>query len=162
MARPRNAPEIQEASGAYVKDPQRRPKDIPVYIPGAPDMPPNVADDPLAAWFWNWACTVHGESGVLTTAMLPYLTFMALDWARCMWLYEHTKEGNVSTIGATGGPITSPEAAQLHLYANRLVKLIIEGGLTPASRSKVMTVGGKKEAEPLAEMLARRMRPTPN
>lgn len=162
MVRPRMAPEVLEASGAYAKNPNRRPKDFPVYIPGAPEIPDIVAANPQAVWYWNWCCTVLDEAGVLTTACLPLLTIHALDWAQLMWLYEQTKEGNVATIGATGGPITSPEASQLHLHANRFLKELGEFGLTPASKSKVVAAGGKKDVDPLAEMLARRMRPLPN
>jgi phage terminase small subunit len=162
MARPRKDPAVLEASGAYVKDPQRRPKDMPQYIPGAPDMPDIVAANAQAVWYWNWCCQVLSEAGVLTTACAPLLTIHALDWAQLMWLYEQTKEGNVATIGATGGPITSPEASQLHLHANRFLKELTEFGLTPASKSKVSTAGGTKEVNPLAEMLARRMGPRTN
>jgi hypothetical protein len=162
MARPRQDPAVLEAAGAYKNHPSRRPKDMPQYIPGAPDMPEIVESNPQAVWYWNWCCSVLSEAGVLTTACLPLLTIHALDWAQLMWLYEQTKEGNVATIGATGGPITSPEASQLHLHANRFLKELTEFGLTPASKTKVVAAGGKKEVDPLAEMLARRMRPMPN
>lgn len=162
MARPRLDPAVLEASGAYAKNPNRRPKDAPLYIPGAPEMPAVVAENPQAVWYWNWCCSILSEAGVLTTACLPLLTIHSLDWAQLMWLYEHTKEGNVATIGATGGPITSPEASQLHMHANRFLKELTEFGLTPASKTKVVAADGKKEAEPLAEMLARRMGPRSN
>jgi phage terminase small subunit len=162
MARPRQDPAVLEASGAYAKNPNRRPKDMPVFVAGAPEMPKIVAEDSQARWYWNWCCQVLSEAGVLTTACAPLLTIHALDWAQLMWLYEHTKEGNVRTIGATGGPITTPEASQLHLHANRFLKELTEFGLTPASKTKVIAAGGKKDADPLAEMLARRMRPLPN
>lgn len=161
MAKPL-APEIHEASGAYVKNPQRRPKNLPAYVPGAPDMPPIVAENEQAAWYWNWCCRVLSEAGVLNTACLPLLTVHALDWAQAMWLYEHTKDGNVATIGATGGPITSPEAAQLHQYANRILKELTEFGLTPASKSKVIATKKEGEEDPFAEMLKRRMGVSPN
>lgn len=151
-----------EASGAYAKNPNRRPKDLPQFVPGAPDMPEIVANDSNASWYWNWCCQVLSEAGVLTTACAPLLTIHALDWAQLMWLYEITKDGNVGTIGATGGPITSPEASQLHLHANRFLKELTEFGLTPASKSKIVATAAKKESDPFAEMLARRMRPTPN
>lgn len=162
MARPRQDPAVLEASGAYAKNPNRRPKDMPQFIPGAPDMPSIVEASEQASWYWNWCCQVLSEAGVLTTACAPLLTIHALDWAQLMWLYEQTKEGNVATIGATGGPITSPEASQLHLHANRFLKELTEFGLTPASKSKIVATAAKKESDPFAEMLARRMRPNPN
>ena len=157
MARPALAPEIHEASGAYVKDPQRRPKDIPKYIPGAPEMPAIVAENEQASWYWNWCCKVLDEAGVLTTACLPLLTVHSLDWAQCMWLYSQTKEGNVCTLGAAGQPVISPEAAQLHQFANRILKELNEFGLTPASKSKVIATKKEGVEDPFAEMLKRRM-----
>lgn len=162
MGRPRQDPAVLEAAGAYKNHPSRRPKDMPQFIPGAPDMPSIVESSEQASWYWNWCCQVLSEAGVLTTACAPLLTIHALDWAQLMWLYEQTKEGNVATIGATGGPITSPEASQLHLHANRFLKELTEFGLTPASKSKIVATAAKKESDPFAEMLARRMRPTPN
>ena len=162
MGRPRQDPAVLEAAGAYKNHPNRRPKDMPQFIPGAPDMPSIVESSEQAAWYWNWCCQVLSEAGVLTTACAPLLTIHALDWAQLMWLYEQTKEGNVATIGATGGPITSPEASQLHLHANRFLKELTEFGLTPASKSKIVATAAKKESDPFADMLARRMRPNPN
>lgn len=162
MARPRKDPAVLEASGAYVKDPQRRPKDMPKYVQGVPDMPDIVAENANATWYWNWCCTILGEAGVLTTACAPLLTMHALDWAQLMCLYSECKEGNVATVGATGGPITKPEATQLHMHANRFLKELTEFGLTPASKSKIVAVGGKKESDPFTDMLLRRMGPKPN
>ena len=162
MARPRTDPAILEASGAYAKNPNRRPVDMPVYIPGAPEMPPIVAENEQAVWYWNWCCSVLSEAGVLTTACLPLLTIHALDWAQMMWLFSHVQDGNVSVHTPAGGETTSPEAKQLHAHCNRFLKELSEFGLTPASKSKIIAAGGKKEADPLAEMLARRMRPSPN
>jgi phage terminase small subunit len=135
---------------------------MPQYIPGAPEMPSIVAENEQAKWYWNWCCKVLDDAGVLTTACLPLLTLHALDWAQLMWLYEATKDGNIATIGATGGPITSPEATQLHAHANRFIKELSELGLTPASKSKIISAGKKKEPDSFAEMLARRMGPKAN
>jgi len=162
MARPRKDPAILEASGAYAKNPNRRPKDMPQYVVGAPDMPSIVSENEHATWYWNWCCQVLGDAGVLTTACAPLLTMHALDWAQLMWLYEECKEGQVATIGATGGPIAKPEAAQLHMHANRFLKELTEFGLTPASKSKIVAASPKKETDPFVEFLARRMAPKAN
>jgi phage terminase small subunit len=158
MARPRTDPAILEASGAYVKNPNRKPVDMPKYIPGAPEMPAIVAENKQAAWYWNWCCKILDDAGVLNTAYLPILTVHALDWAELMWLYSETKDGNVTNCEGK----VSPEAAQLHQYANRFLKELTEFGLTPASKSKIIAAGGKKEPDSFAEMLARRMGPKPN
>lgn len=162
MARPRTDPAILEASGAYAKNPNRRPVDMPKYIPGAPEMPTIVAENEQAAWYWNWCCNVLEEAGVLNTACMPLLTIHSLDWAQCMWLYEATKEGNVEVKGVGGGPISSPLATQLHSFATRILRELNELGLTPASKAKVVTTGGKKEPDSFAELLARRMGPKAN
>ena len=135
MGRPRQDPAVLEAAGAYKNHPSRRPMDVPQYIPGAPEMPAIVAANEQAVWYWNWCCSVLSEVGVLTTACLPLLTIHALDWAQLMRLYEQTKDGNVATIGSTGSAVTSPQASQLHLHANRFLKELTEFGLTPASKT---------------------------
>lgn len=162
MARPRQDPATHEASGAYAKNPNRRPKDMPIFIEGAPDMPPIVEENEHASWYWDWCCKVLSEAGILTTACAPLLTIHALDWAQLMFLYDYTKNGNVSSIGSSGTSVTSPEASQLHHHATRFLKELTEFGLTPASKSKIVATAAKKESDPFADMLARRMRANPN
>lgn len=158
MARPRTDPAILEASGAYAKNPNRKPVDMPKYIQGAPEMPSVVSENEQAAWYWNWCCQILGDAGVLNTACLPLLTIHALDWAQLMWLFTETKDGNIATPEGK----VSPEAAQLHQHANRFLKELSEFGLTPASKSKIIAVAGKKEPDSFAELLARRMGPKQN
>ena len=161
MGRPPIAPEIHEASGAYAKNPQRRPKDMPKFIPGAPEMPPCVEADVEAAWYWNWICEILDEAGVLTTSCFPLLTIHVAKWPQILHLVELTKDGNVVSHGAKGKSI-SPEAAMLNQLYALFLKELNEFGLTPASKAKVTSSGGKKDEDPFAAMLTRRMRPTPN
>ena len=158
MGRPRIDPAILEASGSYEKNPGRRPKDMPIFIPGAPPMPAIVAENEQAAWYWNWLCEVLSEANVLTTACMPLLTIHSLDWAQLMWLYSETKDGKVRTVEGK----VSPEAAQLHQHANRFLKELSELGLTPASKSRIIAGKLKVEPDSLSEMLARRMGPRVN
>ena len=160
MAPPRKDPKILEASGAYAKNPNRRPVDMPKYIPGAPDMPPIVAENEQAKWYWNWCCQVLDDAGVLTTACLPLLTMHALDWAAAMRLFAATKN-NVSAKSANGNLVSSPEAKQLHAFVNRLLKELAEFGLTPASKSRIVAAG-KQKPDSFSELLARRMAPKAN
>lgn len=162
MGRPRIDPAILEASGAYANHPNRRPVNMPKYVVGSPAMPSIVAENEQAKWYWNWCCQVLSEAGVLTTACLPLLTIHCLDWAQMMWLFSETRDGNVSTVGASGSLVSSPAATQLHQHANRFLKELAEFGLTPASKSRIIAGGSKAEADPLAEMLLRRMAPRQN
>jgi len=157
MGRKSLDPAIHEASGAYAKNPQRRPKEAPKFVPGAPDVPHDIVADEHAYWYWNWCCEVLSDSGILTKALLPFLVIQCKDWSQLMWLYEATKEGNVSTMTSKGSLATSPEASQLNQYANRFLKELSESGLTPASKSKIISSGKSRDEDPFAEMLQRRM-----
>ena len=145
MARPRKDPAVLEASGAYAKNPNRRPKDMPAYIPGAPEMPEIVSENDQASRQWNHCCSVLGDANVLTTAYCTLLTVHSMDYARYALLI-----------------VSDPESPEVNLIVNRILKQIAEMGMTPASKTKVTAVVGKKEPDSFAEMLARRMGPKAN
>ena len=71
-------------------------------------------------------------------------------------LSDFVKVGNFSKVYDKGNSSQSPEAQQVHKYAEKLIKLMAELGLTPSSRSR-LRVEGKQEEDPFAEFLKRRM-----
>ena len=82
---------------------------------------------------------------ILTQADQSVLALYCSTYAQWRWLAEYVKEGNVREISEKGGVTTSPEAQQVHKYADRLVKLMAELGLTPSARSRIRVVGDEPQ-----------------
>ena len=66
--------EVQEASGAFVKDPQRRPSSIVKADKEAPRMPKVIKNDKVASEVWDETCEVLRESGILSKTDTHLLT----------------------------------------------------------------------------------------
>jgi P27 family predicted phage terminase small subunit len=152
--RKRKPTATKEASGAYRKNPQRRPKKEPKPILGMPDCPDWVRNEDLAYEEWQRICTVLQSENRLNINDSAVIAMTANTFARWRELDMVVAGGNVGDIGTKGSPITRPEAAQTHKYADRYLKLITELGITPASRSKVETLKEEKEVSGFGELLA--------
>ena len=142
----------KEASGAFVKDPQRRNHDEPTPIVGRPPMPASVEEDQVAKDCWNRVCDELQAMRVLTRADVFLLEQYATNYSQWRWLSQMVREGNCRDIGNKGNVVTSPEAQQVHKYADRLLKILVELGLTPSARTKIKVVTAKDD-DPFSEWL---------
>lgn len=146
----------KEASGAFEKDPQRRNDSEPIAKRGFPDVPVSIAGDELAVECWNRICGTLDDMGILTVSDFSVLEVYCQTYSQWRFLNDYVKNGNVREVSSKGDARTSPEAVQVHKYADRLVKLMAELGLTPSSRSRIHAPG-KEEEDPFAEFLKKRM-----
>ena len=146
----------KEASGAYTKDPQRRNQSEPTATVGFPDVPPSVASDSVARECWDRTTKTLDDMGILTVADYAILEAYCSSYSQWKWLSEVVREGNCATITGSGSLVSSPESQQVHKYADRMIKLLVELGLTPSARSR-LHVAKKEDADPFVEFLNRRM-----
>ena len=144
--KPKPSP-VKKASGAYRKNPKRENKREPKPPEGWPDCPDFVKAEPIAHEHWRWICRQLEEMKILTKADFSMVALAANTYARWRELDVMVAGGNVGDIGSKGTPVTRPEAAQVHNYADRYLKLIAEVGLTPSSRSRMQTTEQKDEGE---------------
>lgn len=143
---------IKEASGAFVKDPQRRNKHEPEAKRGWPVAPKHVTSDPVANECWINVCTTLDELAILTTADQSLMALYCSTYSQWLWLAEMVKDGNCTTLNSNGNAAVSPEAQQVHKYADRLLKMMSELGLTPSSRSR-LHVKKEEETDPFTEWM---------
>lgn len=143
---------LKEASGAFKKDPQRRNLDEPTPVVGRPPMPAPIAEDEIARDCWNRVCDELQSMRVLTKADYAILEIYCMDYSQYRWLSQLVRDGSVREIGAKGTVVTSPEAQQVHKYADRMLKALAELGLTPSARTKIKVVTSKDD-DPFSEWL---------
>ena len=153
--RPRKPTAEKEATGAFKKNPQRRPVDEPSPERGRPDVPDSVAGDAIALATWNEACDILDRMEVLTLEHSKVIEQYATTVSQWRKYYDHIVEHGVSAISGKGAIITSPEAHQYNKLADRILKILPELGFTPASRSKLKAIKVDKEENPMGSLLSR-------
>lgn len=152
-----NAPEIQEQSGAYKKDPQRRNKQAPVMNYSPPPAPESVEDDDVAKAKWDHVCKLLADMGVLATADSDLLEAYCITYSRYRYALQRVLDKGNTVTNAKGGVSRNPECVEMHKSMDRMAKLLSEMGLTPAARARVKSGNNEDNEEDPFEMLARRM-----
>ena len=143
---------ISEASGAFDKNPSRRPKNIingDKRLPLAPDF---VIADETAHNVWNETVDVLKDCGILsktdTHLLTAYVTTYS-EWIKC---YKH-----VSVHGHKDeNDKTSPESVALFKLSASHQKLLAELGLSPSSRARLSvttSTDAKEETTSLASII---------
>lgn len=143
---------VKDASGAHRKNPKRRNNEEPRPPEGRPSCPDWIKTDKTAKAHWDWLCDTLDEMNILSKADFAVVALTANTYARWRELDKVVKNGNVS---AASGRTSTPQAQNVHKYAERYIKLISELGLTPSSRSRIK-VAKKDEGESgFSELLSR-------
>lgn len=148
------ASEVKERSGAYKKDPQRRNKKEPKPKAGIPEASEVVKADDIAGPYWIKICNTLDELGTLATCDYSLLEQFVLNYSQWIRLHKLTANANITTINVQGNVVATPEAIQVHKYADRHLKMLAELGLTPSSRSRLQVVK-EEEEDAFGEYLAR-------
>lgn len=135
--------EVQEASGAFIKNPQTRPTKIIKADPRLPDAPDFIEADKTAKAVWDETVDILKDCGILsktdTHLLASYCTTYA-EWLKC---YKHVSaNGHTDESGKT-----STESITFHKLADRHHKLIAELGLSPSSRARLSTTDTKDQKE---------------
>jgi P27 family predicted phage terminase small subunit len=137
----------KEASGAFIKDPQRRNADEPKPKLGRPRIPDAVEADPTAKSRWHWVCDQLESMNLLAVTDQGLIAGYCLDYSMMLALWDTIKGGNVSDMDEKGRTKLKPEANQFHTYSDRILKREAELGLTPSSRSRLKAPQTEKEDE---------------
>ena len=125
--------EVQEASGAFRKDPQRRPTNIIKADDTAPEPPPVVSSDPIAMACWRETTEILASSGILSRTdqhLLCHYVIVYSEW--CKVASHVQKHGHEDENGKT-----SPQSVAFFKLSTEHNKLIGELGLSPSSRARL-------------------------
>jgi P27 family predicted phage terminase small subunit len=145
----------KEASGAFRKNPQRRNASEPTVQRGWPAKPETVETDDIASAQWDELCGTLDDMGILTVSDKSLLAMYCQTYAEYIRLHRHIRENGCVLVNVQGNETTSPQASQVHKYADRLIKLMAEMGLTPSSRSRIVAPKKDDDDDPMAELLTR-------
>jgi len=116
-----NLIEVNRASGAFEKNPQRENKHAPTAKKGYPNKPEHIAANEIASDYWDTTCYHLDEMKLLTesdgSAIEMFVEAMAVKQKLFL-------SGNVSA---------------LHKQGELCLRMAAELGLTPSSRSRMVT-----------------------
>lgn len=145
---------VKEASGAFVKDPQRRNEAEPQLDMKAPEQPESINGDQVAEKMWAHLVHILTEMRVITEADSQLMEAYCLTYSRIMEDEAAIRvEGNV--IETERGPKRNPRAVNLNANRAAQLKMLAEMGLTPSSRTRLKAVP-KEEEDIFATLLKQR------
>lgn len=152
------APEVHEMSGAYLKNPNRKNHNAPKLDPNEPAMPEYFDEDETLMWMQ--LCEDLKNSGLLSASFREIMVAYCAAYGG--WIKAKrsvAKSGMVLVTKDKDGTVQArrnPFSVELHKYRDEMTKLIPEFGLTPASRSKLVSMKEEEES-PFSEYLRGRM-----
>lgn len=116
----------------------------PQYELSTPTPPEELSAQALKEW--ERLCLMLAEAGVLTDADVPALQVYISHYDR--WLEaEKSIKREGSVIKTPFGPKTNPWLKISREATASMLKILVEFGMTPSSRTRIKT-GPKKELEP--------------
>ena len=133
-------------------NPGRRPinKGEPKAVPLDPTPPAWLQGEAIS--FWEELVSVLGPMGHLTEADRTNVTALAMALTQLKDAHDGIlKHGYV--MEGLHGPKTSPYVGILDKAQKQVKSLLCELGMTPASRTKVVSLTGTTQADPLTEFL---------
>lgn len=145
----------KEASGAFAKNPQRRNRDEPQATRGMPKKPAHVVDDEVASEQWDELCKTLDDMGIVTMADRSLLALYCSTYSQWHQLQTEVAENGCYVVNDKGNLSQSPQAIQVHRYADRLLRMMAELGLTPSSRSRIKAPKDDKSDSAFSELLTR-------
>jgi len=148
MGRKPLATEVKKQKGSFIVQPGRENKLEPKPPKGWPEKTELVLSDPLASQKWDETCQLLEKMMVLSKADRDLLELFCMNYSQYIALLRKVqKSGIVGEMLNHRGEVVlkrSPYQAELSRITDRQAKLLAEFGLTPSSRSRIVTVGDKK------------------
>ena len=150
--RKKRAIEVQEASGAFKANPERRPANPIKGDDRDPIAPSFIQTDDRAMSVWSETCDVLRAANILTrtdTHLLATYCSTYSEWSKLHTIIQ--KEGHSTPDGKT-----SPESVAYFKLSAQHLKLVSELGLSPSSRARLSVAkseGSKSEATSLASII---------
>lgn len=91
---------------------------------------------------------------VLTKADYWMLWFLVDDIVAMEKMKAYLDKNGPTITGSKGQVSTAPEAREIHKYKDRALKIAIECGLSPATRSKIIADTGEDPASGMDRLLS--------
>ena len=137
--RPKSNPTLLEASGAYEKNPSRRPDESIAIkaIVGRPDPSILVQADELTLSIFNETCDVLDSMSILNTSDRFLIEAYCLNARELFYLSKLIQDNGHGQLKEDGTRVTCPNVVSWHKSMGTHIKLMNELGLTPQARLRM-------------------------
>ncbi len=143
---------VLETRGAFKKNPQtRRPSEPQPF--GEPRKPDHVASDEVASDAWDRVSGLLSQMGVLSQSDEFALEQLSVAYSSWRAALERIRDGDQTESGKT---YSSASIRECREASDKIVRLLIECGLTPSSRTKVQVASENDATDWFTEALKRR------
>jgi P27 family predicted phage terminase small subunit len=126
------------------------PKNEPTPERGIPDAPAILSPEARAQW--DKVSTILDDANVLTVMDADALAIYCEAYARWVKATDDVHTFGMVIYTPNGYPVQSPWLSIANQAAAQMVKMLVEFGMTPASRSRV-TAHGDEGEDPMEAFL---------
>ncbi len=146
--RPKSNPKLLEASGAYVKNPDRRPDESTAIkaIVGRPEPSILVQADELTLSIFNETCDILDSMSILNTSDRFLIEAYCLNSRELFYLTKQIQDNGHGQLKDDGTRVTCPNVVSWHKCMGTHVKLMSELGLTPQARMRMVAPEAKNNS----------------
>lgn len=159
MGRKPQATEVKKQKGSFLTQPGRENKREPKPPKGWPEKTEMVLLDKRASAKWDEVCKLLASMNVLSKADRDLLELFCMNYSQYIALLKKVMEcGMVNqSVNTRGETVTKRSAYQAELgrIQDRQHKLLIEFGLTPSSRTKIVAISDMKSESPFDKWMER-------
>jgi P27 family predicted phage terminase small subunit len=141
--RPKIATEVHRAKGSYALNPQRENKNEPKPIREAPAKPETLMGDSVASDKWDSLCVILDQLGLIAQTDADLMELFCITFSQYRRLLKEVNENGFTETNQHGESKRSPIVIEYRNSVEVLRRLIPEFGLSPSSRSRLVSV--KKE-----------------
>ncbi len=139
--RPKSNPTLLEASGAYRKNPDRRPDESTAIkaIVGRPEPSILIQADELTTLIWNETCDILDSMSILNTSDKFLIESYCLNSRELFYLTQLIQANGHGQLKDDGTRVTCPNVVSWHKCMGTHIKLMNELGLTPQARMRMVS-----------------------
>ena len=139
--RPKSNPKLLEVSGAYAKNPDRRPDDSTAIkaIVGRPEPSILVQADTLTLSIFQETCDILDSMSILNKSDVYLIEAYSLNARELFRLTQLVQEQGHGQLKDDGTRVTCPNVVSWHKCMGTHVKLMNELGLTPQARMRMVS-----------------------
>jgi len=149
--RKRLSQEVHRANGSYRKNPNRENTSEPKLDGLTPEMPDWFGDDETQ--MWDQLTADLRSLGIMSSDLREILIAYCTSYAGWKLAREEVMKTGGLLTNEKGEPKRHPAAADMHKHRDTMNKLLPEFGLTPASRSRLVSMNVDKDENPFAGLL---------
>ena len=133
--RPKKPQGLKELHGTARAD--RQNPNAPVFAVAAPPRPSFLDDDPQAAVLYEVAVATLMKMAVVTESDSLALSMLADQLSRYLDMRKTVRDEGMTIEGARGGRIAHPLMTHLNAGYSNIHKMLVQYGLTAATRDNV-------------------------